>query len=76
MALSMRLLHERAAYLPEDDMQLWTSGIFRTIVESVIEAREGETLRSEFLEKFAKEYEDVRFHMFAQIAYVSRKPPC
>ncbi|PLB50727.1 putative nucleolar protein [Aspergillus steynii IBT 23096] len=68
MALSMRLLHERAAYLPEDDLQLWTSGIFRTIVESVIEARNGETVRSEFLEKFANEYEDVRFHMFAQIA--------
>ncbi|KAH8429879.1 ribosome biosynthesis protein NOC4 [Aspergillus melleus] len=68
LTLSMRLLHERAAHLAEDDLQLWTSGLFKNIVESVIEARNGETLRSEFLEKFAKEYEDVRYHMFAQIA--------
>lgn len=51
-------------------MQLWTSGLFRNIMESVIEARDGEAVRSELLEKFAKEYEDVRYYMFAQIAYV------
>lgn len=66
----MRLLHERAAPLGEDAMQLWTSGLFRNIMESVIEARDGEAVRSELLEKFAKEYEDVRYYMFAQIAYV------
>lgn len=67
----MRILNERATHIPGDDTQAWTSGIFRNIFEAVIEARDGQALRSEFLEKFLKVYEDVKYYTFMQVAYVS-----
>ncbi|KKK25836.1 ribosome biogenesis protein [Aspergillus rambellii] len=68
LTLSMRLLNERATHIPGDDTQAWSSGLFRNIFEAVIEAKDGEALRSEFLEKFAKPYEDVTYHTFMQLA--------
>lgn len=65
----MRLVNERATHLPGDDIQVWTSGFFKNIVEAVVEAKDGELLRSEFIEKFAKAYEDVQFYTFVQISY-------
>lgn len=67
----MRILNERATHIPGDDTQAWTSGIFRNIFEAIIEARDGQALRSEFLEKFLKVYEDVKYYTFMQVAYVS-----
>ncbi|KAL3478979.1 CBF/Mak21 family-domain-containing protein [Aspergillus californicus] len=68
LTLAMRLLNERATHIPGDDTQAWTSGLFRNIVEAVVETKNGETLRSEFLEKFVKAYEDVAYYMFMQVA--------
>lgn len=67
----MRLLNERATHIPGDDTQVWTSGLFRNIFEAVIEARDGQSLRSEFLEKFLKPHEDVTYYTFMQVGYVS-----
>ncbi|KAG2412081.1 hypothetical protein HFD88_009637 [Aspergillus terreus] len=68
LTLAMRLVNERATHLPGDDTQVWTSGFFKNIVEAVVEAKDGELLRSEFITKFAKPYEDVQFYTFVQIA--------
>ncbi|KAL3465279.1 CBF/Mak21 family-domain-containing protein [Aspergillus heterothallicus] len=68
LTLAMRLLNERATHIPGDDNQAWTSGLFPSIFEAVIEARDGQALRSEFLEKFVKPYEDVTYHTFMQVA--------
>ncbi|KAA8648474.1 hypothetical protein EYZ11_002028 [Aspergillus tanneri] len=68
LTLCMRLIHERAAHLPGDDTQVWTSGLFKSVVEAVVEARNGQALQCEFIDKFAKEYEDVRYHMFSQLS--------
>ncbi|KAL4786641.1 CBF/Mak21 family-domain-containing protein [Aspergillus varians] len=68
LTLAMRLLNERATHIPGDDTQAWISGIFRNIFEAVIEARDGQALRSEFLEKFLKPYEDVTYYTFMQVA--------
>ncbi|KAL4803009.1 CBF/Mak21 family-domain-containing protein [Aspergillus unguis] len=67
LTLAMRLLNERATHIPGDDTQAWTSGLFRNVFEAVIEAKDGQALRTEFLEKFLKRYEDVRYYTFMQI---------
>lgn len=65
----MRLLKERITHIPGADNNIWTS-LFKDIFEAVVEAREGQDLQSEFITKFVKEYEDVRYHTFVQISYV------
>ncbi|KAL4925485.1 ribosome biosynthesis protein NOC4 [Aspergillus undulatus] len=68
LTLAMRLLNERATHIPGDETQAWISGFFRNIFEAVVEARDGQTLRSEFLEKFLKPHEDVTYYTFMQVA--------
>ncbi|RDW81665.1 ribosome biosynthesis protein NOC4 [Aspergillus mulundensis] len=70
LTLAMRLLNERATHIPGDDTQAWTSGLFRNVFEAVIEARDGQALRSEFLEKFLKPYDDVAYYTFMQVGCV------
>lgn len=64
----MRLVKERTTHLPGADNNVWSSGLFKDIFEAVVEAPAGEDLRSEFVSKFVKEYEDVRYHTFGQIS--------
>lgn len=66
----MRLLKERITHIPGADNNIWTS-LFKDIFEAVVEARDGQDLQSDFVAKFVKEYEDVRYHTFVQISYVS-----
>ena len=66
----MRLIHERAIHIPGAESQVWSSGLFKDVVEAVVEARNGRVVQSEFTQKFVKVYEDVRYHTFSQIAYV------
>jgi U3 small nucleolar RNA-associated protein 19 len=66
----MRILNERATHLPGDDTQVWLSGLFKNVFEAVVEAKNGQALRSEFLDQFAKAYEDVRYYTFVQVSYV------
>lgn len=66
----MRLINERAAHIPGADTEVWSTGLFKGVFEAVVEAREGETLQSEFVEKFVVPYEDVRYYTFMQLSYV------
>lgn len=66
----MRLVNERATHIPGADNQVWSSGLFKGVFEAVVEAQNGQALQSEFVEKFVKAYEDVRYHTFLQVAYV------
>ncbi|KAJ5114463.1 hypothetical protein NUU61_000222 [Penicillium alfredii] len=68
LTLGMRLVKERTTHLPGADNNVWSSGLFKDIFEAVVEAPAGEDLRSEFVSKFVKEYEDVRYHTFGQIS--------
>ncbi|KAJ5475261.1 hypothetical protein N7539_008327 [Penicillium diatomitis] len=67
LTLSMRLVKETVSHIEGANSSVW-SGLFRNIIEALVEARDGEEVRGEFLTKFVKEYEDIRFHTFAQIA--------
>lgn len=66
----MRLLKERIAHIPGSENNVWSNGFFKDIFTAVIEARGGQDLQSEFLTKFVKEFEDVRYYTFTQMAYV------
>lgn len=65
----MRLVKERTAHIPGADNNVWSSELFKDIFEAVVEARDGQDLQSEFITKFVKEYDDVRYHTFGQISY-------
>ena len=64
----MRLINERATHIPGAETQVWSSGLFKGVFEAVIEARDGQALRSEFFEKFVKVYDDVRYFAFFQVS--------
>ncbi|KAJ5591887.1 uncharacterized protein N7459_002256 [Penicillium hispanicum] len=67
LTLGMRLVKERLRHISGAEHSVWST-LFREIFEAVIEARDGQDLQSEFVTKFVKEYEDVRFHTFVQIS--------
>lgn len=69
LTLCLCLINERATHLPGDNTQEWTSGLFKGVFEAVVEAQNGQAVLSEFIEK-AKEFEDVRYYTFMQLAYV------
>ncbi|OOF96395.1 hypothetical protein ASPCADRAFT_206590 [Aspergillus carbonarius ITEM 5010] len=67
LTLCLCLINERATHLSGDDIQDWSSGLFKGVFEAVVEARDGQTVLSDFIEK-AKEFEDVRYYTFMQLA--------
>lgn len=66
----MRLVKEYITHISGADSSVWP-GLFKEIIEALVEAQNGEEVRAEFVSKFIKEYEDIRFQTFGQIAYVS-----
>lgn len=66
----MRLVNVRATHIPEAEVQVWTTGLFQSIFDAVVEAKNGDLVRTEFVEKFVKEFDDVRFYAFQKISYV------
>ncbi|OOQ89907.1 putative ribosome biogenesis protein Noc4 [Penicillium brasilianum] len=67
LTLSMRLVKEYITHIPGADSRIW-SGLFKDVIEALVEAQDGEEVRAEFVTKFMKEYEDIRYQTFAQIA--------
>ncbi|PWY89269.1 putative ribosome biogenesis protein Noc4 [Aspergillus heteromorphus CBS 117.55] len=67
LTLCLCLINERATHLPGEDIQVWSSGLFKGVFESVVEATNGQAVLSEFIEK-TKEFEDVRYFTFMQLA--------
>lgn len=74
LTLAMRLVKERITHIPGADNSIWSS-FFREIVEAVVEATNGQELQSEFVTKFVKEFEDVRYFTFNRLAYVNPASP-
>lgn len=61
------IVNERATHLPGEE-GIWLTGLFKNVVEAVVEANNGQAVLSDFIEK-AKEFEDVRYYTFIQISY-------
>lgn len=68
LTLCMRLINERVTHIPSADSEVWSSGLFKGVFEAVVEARDGQVLQSEFIEKFVQPYEDVRYYTFMQVS--------
>lgn len=64
----MRLIKERTAHFDVPEFRVSSPGFFRDVLTALLEAPEGQILRDEFVDKFVKEYDDIRYATFAQIA--------
>ncbi|KAJ5153802.1 CCAAT-binding factor [Penicillium coprophilum] len=74
LTLSMRIVKERLAHIPSAENNVWSTGFFKDIFAAIIEAHNGQDLQSEAVAKFVKEFEDVRYYTFTQMAdYASTK---
>ena len=70
----MRLVKEKASHLNQSKDDVWLNGLFGQLVQTLVEEEITQETRSEFVEKYVKEYEDVRFYTFACLAYVLKLP--
>lgn len=66
----MRIVSVRTTHIPEAENQTWTTGIFHAAFAALVEAKDGQAVRTEFVEKFLQEYDDVRYYTFQWISYV------
>lgn len=64
----MRIVKERVTHIPGAEHSVWTT-TFKEIIEAIVEAN-SEDLQAEFVKKYLKEFEDVRYYTYGQIAYV------
>ncbi|RAH66261.1 ribosome biosynthesis protein NOC4 [Aspergillus aculeatinus CBS 121060] len=72
LTLCLCIVNERATHLPGEE-GIWLTGLFKNVVEAVVEANNGQAVLSEFIEK-AKEFEDVRYYTFIQISEYASTP--
>jgi U3 small nucleolar RNA-associated protein 19 len=66
----MRLVKERNSHFDEPELRGYSTSLFKDLVAALIEAPDGQILREEFVDKYVKEYDDIRYTTFAQISYV------
>lgn len=66
----MRLVKEHATYLIGSEVHVWNNGYFNDIVVAMIEARDGERIRAEFLEKYVQEHHDIAVYTVNRLTYV------
>ena len=67
LTLIMRLFKEEATHLRKCDETLWRTGIFAKALKALIDVGPSAAVQDEFLQKYFHEYDDVRFHTFAQL---------
>ena len=66
----MRLAKERNAHFDVPELRGYSASFFKDLLATLIEAPDGQILRDEFVDKYVKEYDDIRYTTFAQISYV------
>lgn len=74
LTVAVRLVKEKASLLDQSDDAVWQNGLFGLIVQTLVEEEVAEETRAEFVEKYVKEYDDVRYYTFACLAYVEARP--
>ncbi|KAI5307759.1 hypothetical protein KEM55_007501 [Ascosphaera atra] len=61
---------EQCTHLQGSETQVWTTGYFPQVVAALLDAPEGDTVRTEFMEKFATKYHDIAIYMVLALTYV------
>ena len=67
LTLIMRLFKEEATHLRKSDETLWRTGTFAEALKALIHVGPSAAVQDEFMQKYFQEYDDVRFHTFAQL---------
>ena len=74
LTIAVQLVKEKASHLNQSEDAVWQDGLFRQLVQTLIEEEVAETIRAEFVEKYVEQYDDVRYYTFACLAYVPSPP--
>ena len=67
LTLLMRLFREQSAHLKLGKNAIWGDGVFQNILRVLLETRQAEEARMQFVEQYAKEYEDIRYYTFCTL---------
>ncbi|KAJ5675083.1 uncharacterized protein N7477_005017 [Penicillium maclennaniae] len=67
LSLAMRMLKARITHIPGAEHNVWNT-LFSEIFEAIVEAQDGQDLQTEFVSKYLKEYEDIRYYFFVQVS--------
>lgn len=70
LTLLMRLVEEEATHLNKDDEAMWRNGLFERLLRTIVVDGVTDDVRTDFVEKFVEEYDDIRYYTFARLAYV------
>ena len=71
LTLLMRLLKAVTHDLDGMESSVFPKTFFNDIVRSVLQPAVDDNVRTEFMDKFVEEYDDVRFHTFRAVRYAS-----
>lgn len=72
LTVLVRLVKEKASHLNQSGDATLHDGLFGKLVQTLIAEEVFEEIRAEFVENFARKYEDIRFYTFACLAYVPK----
>lgn len=67
----MRLVKEHTTHLIGYEVHVWNNGYFNDIVAALVETRNGERVRAEFVEKYVQGYHDITVYTMNRLAYAS-----
>ena len=67
LQLFMQLIKSEALQLRSSDHTVWRDGIFPNLLRALIENPTARTARNEFIEKYLKQYDDVRYYTYGRL---------
>lgn len=68
LKLLLRLFKDEGMYTSPGEDRIWKSGIFTKLIGILIGPKAAQHVREEFVEKYVKEYDDIRYYTFTNIA--------
>ena len=68
VTLLMRLMKAQAENLKPQENAVWLHGIFKAVLHSLVDNSHADERRAEFVEKYLKKYDDIRYYTFSLLA--------
>lgn len=68
LTLLMRLVKEKATHLVLSKDTTWRNGLFNSIVQGLVTITDGVPAVDEFVDKYVKQFDDVRYYTFTCLA--------
>lgn len=63
-------MKEQSTHLAGSETQVWSTGYFPRVVATLLEAPNGDAVRSNFIENFVKKHHDIAVYMVLALTYV------